>query len=63
MKLAGPEASMGEVRNAYNILVGKPGGKRPIGRHSRRWKDIIRMDYKEMEWEGVDWWHLPHDRD
>jgi hypothetical protein len=38
---------MGEKRNAYNILVGKPEGKRPLGRRKNRWEDNIRMDLRE----------------
>jgi hypothetical protein len=51
------------MKNAYKILVGKPEGKRPLGRHRRRWEDNIRMDVKETGWEGVDWIHLAKDRD
>jgi hypothetical protein len=43
----------GEMRNAYNILVGKPEGKRPLRRCRHRWKDI-RMDLRVIMWEGVD---------
>jgi len=43
------------------ILVGKPEGKRPLGRRRRRWEDI-RMDLRETGWEGVDWLHLNQDR-
>jgi hypothetical protein len=39
---------MGEMRNAYNILVGKSEGKRPLGRPGRRWEDNIRMDLREI---------------
>jgi hypothetical protein len=39
---------MGEVRNAYNILVGKPGGRRPLGRPWQRWEDNIKMDLREI---------------
>jgi len=46
---------MGRTRNAYKILVGKPEGKRPRGRHRRIWEDNIRMNVKETGWEGVDW--------
>jgi hypothetical protein len=42
---------MGEMRNAYSILAGKPEGKRPLGRHKHRWQDNIRMDLKEIGWE------------
>jgi hypothetical protein len=51
---------MGEKRNAYRILVGKRGGKRPLGRTRRRWADNIKM---EMGWDGVDWIDLAQDRD
>jgi hypothetical protein len=47
----------------YNILVGKPEGKRPLGRSWRRWEDNIKTDLNEMIWEGVDWIHLAQDRD
>jgi hypothetical protein len=46
------------MRNAYTILVRKPKGKRPLGRHRRRWEDIIRMDLSEMGgkvWSGFTW--------
>jgi hypothetical protein len=39
---------MGEMRGAYNILVGRPEGRRPLGRPRRRWKDNIRMDLEEV---------------
>jgi hypothetical protein len=45
---------MGEKRNAYRILVGKPERKRPLGRPRRRWVDNIKMDLREMEWYGLD---------
>jgi hypothetical protein len=44
---------MGEM-NAYNILIGKPEGKIPLGRHRRRWEDNIRMDVRETGWEFGD---------
>jgi hypothetical protein len=46
---------MGEIRNAYNILVGKLKWKRTLGRPRRRWEDNIRMDLTEIGWERVDW--------
>jgi hypothetical protein len=45
---------MREKRNAYRILVGKPEGKRPLGRPRRRWVDNIKMDLREIEWYGLD---------
>jgi hypothetical protein len=54
---------MGEMRKSYKILFGKPEGKRQIGRLRRRWEDNIRMDLKEIVWEGVDWMHLAQNRD
>jgi hypothetical protein len=44
--------------NAYNILVGKPEGKRPLGRRKHRWENNIRMDLREIWWEFEDWIHL-----
>jgi len=54
----GHVALMGEMRNAYNIFVGKSEGKRPLRRHRHRWEDNITMDLGEIEWEGVDWMNL-----
>jgi hypothetical protein len=45
---------MGKKRNAYRILVGKPEGKRPLGRPRRRWVDTIKMDLREIGWGGLD---------
>jgi len=61
--MAGHVARFGEVRNAYRILVGKPEEKRRLRRHRRRWEDNIRMDPREIGWEGVDWMHLSQDTD
>jgi hypothetical protein len=63
MKWAGHAAQMGARRNAYRILVGKPDGKRPLGRPRRRWVDIIKMDLREVGWDGRDWIDLAQDRD
>jgi hypothetical protein len=54
---------MGQMRNAYSIFLGKPGGKRTLGRQASRWEDNIGMDLREIRWEGVDWMHLSRDRD
>jgi hypothetical protein len=54
---------MGEMRNGYKILVGKPDSKRPLGRPGRRWEDIIKMDLTKIGWEVVGWMHLAQDRD
>jgi hypothetical protein len=51
---AGYVARMGEKRNAYRILVGKPAGKRPLGRLRRGWVDNIKMDLGEIGWDGGD---------
>jgi hypothetical protein len=54
---------MGEKRNAYRILVGKPEGRRPLGRPRCRWVDNIKIDLREIGWNGVDWVNLFQDRD
>jgi hypothetical protein len=55
---------MGEERKVYKVLVGKPKGKRPLGRPRRRWEDGIRMDLREIGLGGVvDWILLAQDRD
>jgi hypothetical protein len=56
-------ACMGEVRGAYNILVGKPEGRRPLERPRRKWEDNIRMDLGKMGFGDVDWIHLAQDWD
>jgi hypothetical protein len=53
----------GEKRNAYRILVGKPEGKRPLGRPRRRCEDNIRMDLRAVGYGGMDWIDLAQDRD
>jgi hypothetical protein len=53
----------GENKNAYRILVGKPEGKRPLGRPRHRRVDNIKIDYRETEWDGMDWIKLAQDRD
>ncbi|KAJ4431153.1 hypothetical protein ANN_19748 [Periplaneta americana] len=56
-------ARMGESRNAYRVLVGRPEGKRPLGRSRRRWEDNIKMDLKEVGNDDRDWINLAQDRD
>jgi hypothetical protein len=63
MRWAGHVARMGETKNAYRILVGKPEGKRPLGRPRRRWVNSIKMVLGEIGWDGVDWIELAKDRD
>jgi hypothetical protein len=54
---------MGERRGAYRVLVGKSEGRRPLGRPRRRWEDNIKMDLREVGWEGgMDWIDVAHDR-
>jgi hypothetical protein len=54
---------MGEVRGAYNILVGRPEGRRPLGRPGHRWEDNIKMDLRAIWFGDVDWNDLALDRD
>jgi hypothetical protein len=63
MKWAGHVARIEEKRDAYRILVGKPEGTRPLERTRRRWEDNIKMDFREIEWGGIDWIDLAQDRD
>ena len=58
MKWAGHVARMGEGRDVYRVLVGKPEGKRPLGRCRRRWEDNINMDLQEVGCKGTDWIEL-----
>jgi hypothetical protein len=50
-------------KTAYRILVGKPEGKRPLGRPRRRWVGNIKMDLREIGWDGMDWINVAQDRD
>jgi len=63
MKWAGHVARMGEERGMYRFLMGKPEGKRPLGRPMRRWVDNIRMDFQEEGCGYMDWIGLAQDRD
>jgi hypothetical protein len=53
---------MGEGRGAYRVLVGRPEGKRPLGRPMRRWEDNIKMDFREIGIDGSNWIRLAQDR-
>ena len=63
MRWAGHVARLGERRGAYRFLVGKPEGKRPLGRPRRRWEDNIKMDLQEVGCGGRDWIELAQVRD
>jgi hypothetical protein len=54
MRWAGHVERMGANSSAYAILVGKPKGKRPLGRPRRRWVDNIKIDLRERKWDGMD---------
>ena len=56
-------ARMGKKRGVYRVLVGKPEGKRPLGRARRRWKDNIKMDLQEVGCGCIDWIELAHNSD
>jgi hypothetical protein len=58
MRWAGHVARVGEGRGVYRVLVGRPEGKRPLGRPKRRWEDNIKMDLKEIEIDGANRIHL-----
>ena len=59
----GHVARVGERRGVYRVLVGKPEGKRPLGRPRGRWEDNIKMDLQEVGCGGMDWIELAQDRD
>ena len=63
MRWAGHVAHMGEERRVYRVLVGKPEGKRPLGRPRRRWVDNFRMDLQEVGCGYMDWVGMAQDRD
>ena len=63
MRKAGHVARMGERRGVYRVLVGKPEGKRPLGRPRRRWEDNIKFNLQEVGCGVVDWIEMAQDRD
>jgi len=63
IKWAGHVARMRERTALHRVLVGKPEGKRPLGRPRRRWEDNIKMDLQEVRCGGMDWIELAHDKD
>ena len=63
LRWAGHVARIEQSRNAYRVLVGKPEGKRPLGRPRRRWEDNIRMDLREVGCDPGEWIDLAEDRD
>jgi hypothetical protein len=62
-EMGGGCSADGDERGVYRVLVGKPEGKRPLGRPRRRWEDNIKMDLQEVECGGMDWIGLAQDRD
>jgi hypothetical protein len=63
MRWVGHVARLEEGRNEYRVLVGKPERKRPLERPRRRWKDVIKMGLREIDWGCVEWIYLAQDRD
>jgi hypothetical protein len=61
--MGGACSTYGEGRGVYSVLVGKPEGKRPLGRHMRKWEDNIKMHIQEVGCGGMDWIELAQDRD
>ena len=63
MRWVGHVVGRVETRGGYRVLVGKPEGRRPLGRTRGRWEDNIKMDFQDVECGGMDWIELPEDRD
>jgi hypothetical protein len=63
MRWSGHAARMGEGIGVRRVLVGKPEGKKPLGRPRRRWEDNIKMDHQEVGGGGGDWMEVAQDRD
>ena len=62
-EMGGACSAYGERRDVYKVLVGKPEGKRPLGRPRRRWEDNIKMDIQKVGCGGIEWIELVRDRD
>jgi hypothetical protein len=63
MRWVGHAVRMGDKRNAYRSFVGEPEGTRPLGRPRRRWVDHVKIDLREIGWDGIDWIDLAQDMD
>jgi hypothetical protein len=63
IRWAGHVARMGARRGVYRILVGRPEGRKPLGRSRRGWENNTKMDLREVGWEGMDWIELAEVRD
>jgi hypothetical protein len=63
IRWTGYGARIGAKRNSYRILVGKPEGKKPLGRPRSKWMDSVKMDFRETGWGGMDWIDLAQDMD
>ena len=63
MRWAGHVARVGDSKGLYRVLVGKPEGKRPLGRPRRRWEENIKKDLQEVGCGGIDWIEVAQDRD
>jgi hypothetical protein len=63
MRCVGDTAHVGDRRDAYMILVGRPEGKRPCERPRHRWENNIKVDVEEVVWGGMDWIDVAQDRD
>jgi hypothetical protein len=63
IRCAGQVAHMGQKRNAYEVFMGQPDGKRQLGRPRRRWEYNIIVDFREISGNGMDWINLARDRD
>jgi hypothetical protein len=62
MRWVGHVAHMGEGKGVYRVLVGRPKGKRPLGRHRHRWENNIKLDLREIGIDGVNWIQMAQDR-